>query len=373
MAQGQWHVNNKGNAGKCNADKQECPFGSDEHFQTKDEAVAFYEQKQQKSLFQNFAKKNRKVLYKFVATGGVMLSAVSLVGCDDSIQVNDNGDIEISVEGEGFEIDTETGEVTETPSDGGGQDTEATESSSTPENIDAVLWQGKDLQPSPEEIQEAHETLNSLIVADELNRDGDYDRDEMFGGFGSGVVEGIQARDLPNAIFGDNGKASGGYMMDPYTGERIELSAENKADIDTEHIVALKEITESERIVINTSSEAEAIKQDPQLIHEYVQQGESSLTEEEISEIEQDPEALEKYYLDTEEKKAIANSDNNLTMVSSSENRSKGSRDPGEWMPYEPAHCTYIVSAIKVKGEFSLSVDNDEESVMRDVLESKCS
>lgn len=368
-----WHVNKKGETGKCKAVQEQCPFGGEEkHFSTQQAAQNYYEETQQKSLFNDLSANRKKKFYKFVATGGVMLSAVSLVGCESSIEINDNGDVGITVEGE--EIWFETESPSQDPVETEEESSEIEESSPAPDSLDGVLWQGKELQPSAEEIQEAENTLDSLIIADELNRDGDYDRDEMFGSFKSGTVEGIQLRDLPNATFGENAKADGGYMMDPYTGERVELSAENKSDIDTEHIVALKEAVESERIIINTDSEAEAIKQDPQLIREYVQQGESNLTEKEISEIEQDPELLDKYYLDNDRKKDIANDEDNLAMVSSSANRSKGDRDAGTWMPdYEPAHCIYIVSAIKVKGQYNLSVDPDEEAVMRDTLENKCS
>ena len=362
MKKQQWHINGKGETGKCSA-TIECPFGADApHFDTAQEAREHYEKTQQKSLFKNTVRKKR--FYKFVATGGVMLSAVSLVGCESSIEVNDDGGIGISVEGEEIWIDTEE---TEEPSDNGG-------SQPAPDSLEGVLWQGQELQPTQEEVDAAYETLDNLIVADELNRDGDYEREEMFGGWQSGTVEGIQSRDLPFAEFGDNGKASGGYMMDPYTGEEILLSSDNKSDIDTEHIVPLKEITESERIVVNTDSEAQALKEDPQLIREYVQQGESNLTDEEISAIEQDPSLLENYYLDSDDKAEIANSEMNLTMVSSSANRSRGDKDPGQWMPdYEPVHCTFIVSQITVKGEYNLSVDSDEEAVMRDVLDNKCS
>lgn len=375
--QKKWHVNRKGETGKCSA-KLECPFGGDDkHFDSREQAQSYYEQTQSKSLFKNvLSKSTKKKAYKFIAVGGVMLSAVSLVGCDSSIQINDDGDVGINVEGEEIWFETEEPSSEESsPSEASKEsDSGSSTTSPAPDSLDGVLWQGEEIKPSAEEVQNAMNTLDSLIIVDELNRDGDYDRDEMFGGWQSGTVEGIQARDLPFAEFGDNGKASGGYMMDPYTGERVELSTENTADADTEHIVPLKEVVESERIVVNTSSEAQALKEDPQLIYEYVQQGESNLTDEEISAIENDPELLEGYYLDADEKKEIANSSDNLTMVSSSANRSRGDKDPGRWMPdYEPIHCTFIVSQIQVKGEYSLSVDSAEEAVMRDVLENKCS
>lgn len=364
-----WHVNDKGNAGRCNATtEQGCPFGNaDEHYNTKAEALYAYETKNNDQVFSNtlIKKSSKQKFYKFVAISGVALSSVSLVGCDSNISITDDGNIEIEVEGESYEFETD-GSESEEPSDDEGN------YGSSPTDPNSVLWQGKSIQPSDEEIEEAKTNLDQLVIVDELNRT-DYNRDEMFGSFKSGVVEGIQLRDLPNATFGDNAKANGGYMMDPYTGERVELSSENKSDIDTEHIVALKEITESERIVINTDSEAEAIKEDPQLIYDYVDMGESNLTDEEIQDIIDNPENLEHYYLDSDAKKEIANSEDNLTMVSSSANRSKGDKDPADWMPsYDTVHCTYIVSSIKVKHDYGLSIDNSENEVMQDVLENKC-
>lgn len=367
-----WHINDKGNAGRCKATTEDgCPFGSlEEHYNTKAEALYAYETKNNGEIFSNtLAKKpSKQKFYKFIAIGGVALSSVSLVGCESNISITDDGNVEIEVEGESYEFETGESDAEE-PSTSGTDEGYSNPSTTDP---DSVLWQGKSIQPTAEEVEEAKANLDQLVIADELNRT-DYNRDEMFGSFKSGVVESIQLRDLPNATFGDNAKADGGYMMDPYTGDRIELSSENKSDIDTEHIVALKEITESERIVINTESEAEAIKEDPQLIYDYVDMGESNLTEEEIQHIIDNPDNLEHYYLDADSKKEIANSEDNLTMVSSSANRSKGDKDAADWMPsYDAVHCTYIVSSIKVKHDYGLSIDDAESEVMQDVLTNKC-
>lgn len=385
-----WHVNNKGNAGRCGAEKGGCPFGEQiDHYDTKAEALYAYETKKSDETFSNtltkktrIGKNNKQKMYKFVAIGGVALSSVSLVGCESDISINDQGDVEVTVEGEEYTIETDTEEpetegttAEPTEAETSSEEESNEESSTDPSTVnpDSVLWMGEDIYPSSEEVNEAKAQLNELVVVDELDRP-DYDRQEMFGGFKSGVVESIQLRDLPNAEFGDNAKAAGGYMMDPYTGDRIELSSENTSDIDTEHIIALKEVVESERIVINTDSEAEAIKEDTQLLRDYVSMGESNLTEEEIAAIESNPENLDHYYLDDDAKKEIANSEDNLTMVSSSANRSKGDQDAGDWLipDYEPAQCTYIVSAIKVKTNFGLSVDELESNAMRDTLENKC-
>jgi len=369
-----WHVNQEtGNVGKCSASIKSCPFGEEsEHYSSRAEALYAYESANSKNTFnQTLKKKNNKSLtkkaYRFVALGGVALSSMSLVACESDIAVSDDGNIEITVDGETVDIETssEPSEPTESASDSSNE-----ESSST--SNEEIVWQGRSIQPSSEEVEEAKNNLNELVIADELVRP-DYSRDEMFGSFKSGTVESIQLRDLPNAEFGENAKADGGYMIDPYTGDHVEISAENRADIDTEHIIALKEVTESERIVINSDSEAQAIKEDPQLLYDYVDSGEANFTEEEIQSIMNNPEDLDLYYLDSDAKKDIANDEDNLAIVGSSANRSKGDQDPGQWMPsYEPIHCTYIVSSIKVKTNYNLSVDSQEESVMRDTLENKC-
>lgn len=367
-----WHTNDRtGHTSRCRATTVDgCPFGTaEEHYDTKAEALYAYETKNADKLFANSVLKpartnSRKSLnkkaYKFMALGGVALSSMSLAACDSDITFNDDGGIEITVEGEKFEIDTET-EGTET------------EPEYTPTAEGEVLWKGQPIQPSAEEVEQAKQSLAELVVVEEIDR-YDYDRDEMFGSFKSGTVEGIQLRDLPYATFGDNAKADGGYTIDPYTGERVEISAENTSDIDTDHIVPLKEITRSERIIINSDSEAEAIKQDPQLIYDYVANGESNLTEEEIQAIINEPELLDNYYLNADQKKDIANDEVNLAVVGSSSNREKSDQDPGQWMPsYSPIECVYVIDSIKVKDAYGLSVDSVESEAMRDTLENKCS
>lgn len=369
-----WHTNDKtGKTDRCRATTADgCPFGTlEEHYDTKAEALYAYETKNADKLFANSMSKPtstsrkslNKKMYKFMALGGVALSSMSLVGCESDISVNDDGGIEITVEGEKFKIDTDTE----------GTEEEGSGPEYSPTDEGEVLWKGRPIQPSAEEVEQAKQNLDGLVVVEELGR-YDYDRDEMFGGFKSGTVEGIQLRDLPYATFGDNAKADGGYTIDPYTGERVEISEENTSDIDTDHIVPLKEITESERVIINSESEAEAIKQDPQLLYDYVDNGESNLTEEEIQSVINDPDMLDNYYLNTDQKKDIANDEDNLAVVGSSSNREKSDQDPGQWMPsYSPMECVYVIDSIKVKDAYGLSVDTVESEAMRDTLENKCS
>lgn len=54
-----FHINNDGEAGKCNATKGNCPFGNEnEHFNTKEEARAFYEGVQSNRVFNTVPVKN---------------------------------------------------------------------------------------------------------------------------------------------------------------------------------------------------------------------------------------------------------------------------------------------------------------------------
>lgn len=61
-----------------------------------------------------------------------------------------------------------------------------------------------------------------------------------------------------------------------------------------------------------------------------------------------------------------------LIAVSASSNRSKGARDPAEWLPPDASyHCSYVEQWIEVKLYWDLSVDPNEAAVLNDVL-SRC-
>jgi hypothetical protein len=50
-----------------------------------------------------------------------------------------------------------------------------------------------------------------------------------------------------------------------------------------------------------------------------------------------------------------------LIAVSLSANRSKGSRDPSEWMPpNDDYHCEYLITWVAVKDRFELTMDDKE-------------
>ena len=58
-----------------------------------------------------------------------------------------------------------------------------------------------------------------------------------------------------------------------------------------------------------------------------------------------------------------------LIAVSASSNRSKGARDPAEWLPpVQSVHCWYAAAWIQVKTRWDLAVDQNEAATLRSVL-----
>ena len=58
-----------------------------------------------------------------------------------------------------------------------------------------------------------------------------------------------------------------------------------------------------------------------------------------------------------------------LIAVSLSSNRSKGDKDPAEWMPRSTAYtCTYVRAWVAVKSRWNISVDRAEKAAIRDTL-----
>lgn len=62
-----------------------------------------------------------------------------------------------------------------------------------------------------------------------------------------------------------------------------------------------------------------------------------------------------------------------LLAVSATSNRSKGDRDPAEWLPERTAYqCEYVRAWIQVKQYYGLSVDSLEKAALSDVLNNVC-
>lgn len=192
---------------------------------------------------------------------------------------------------------------------------------------DGVQFQGKSLQPSAEEIAQAQATLAELKVTPE-NEGAYYNRAEQFGrSFQTGVVGRLEHRDIPSGTFNNpapQARAIAGSFIDPYTGEEVTVVKGSSTDTDVDHIVPLKEVVGSE---------------DPS------------------------------HPLSQNQRLSIANDFDNLQIVGSSVNRSKGDKDPGEWMPPNAAsHLRYAIATINVKAKYGLTVDQAEHDALAQAL-----
>ena len=61
-----------------------------------------------------------------------------------------------------------------------------------------------------------------------------------------------------------------------------------------------------------------------------------------------------------------------LIAVSSTSNRSKGDRDPSNWLPDEDSMCEYVAGWIAVKARWSLSMDQSEHGRLKNILKDRC-
>ncbi|MBR8745102.1 HNH endonuclease family protein, partial [Nocardiopsis sp. MG754419] len=62
-----------------------------------------------------------------------------------------------------------------------------------------------------------------------------------------------------------------------------------------------------------------------------------------------------------------------LWAVSASTNRSKGDRDPSQWMPPRTAiHCDYVKAWVNVKHRYGLSVTSAEKSSIQSTINTRC-
>lgn len=322
-----FHVNDKGDVLPCRAGSAErCPVSAPEgmsgnnHFDDKEMARAEYEknmesfaispiaQKNQKrgSSVSRRSKKFRKVFQKAASVAGIAAVSFSLAACDDSLS-----DISSYI-----------------PDSSSSSDSSSSQSS---KDLSNVYFQGRPLKPSQEEVDEAYSQLSKLEVREEL-KDVYYDRKEMYGrSFQTGVVGRLEHRDIPEGVFKNSApqsRAIGGSFVDPYTGEEVEVVKGSSQDTNVDHIVPLKEATESQR-------------------HE----GEMSESK----------------------RKEIANDPENLIVVGASVNKEKSDSDIADWIPsYEPSQCIYVVQSIKVRDKYDLTVDSREAKAMKEVLDSKC-
>ena len=74
-----------------------------------------------------------------------------------------------------------------------------------------------------------------------------------------------------------------------------------------------------------------------------------------------------------EQRKAFANDPDNLLAVKASENRSKGAKDPGKWLPSDSRyHCIYVAKWLFVKLKYDLEIDTDEQKAINEVVSVNC-
>jgi hypothetical protein len=126
---------------------------------------------------------------------------------------------------------------------------------------------------------------------------------------------------IPATLSADGCDVLAGLWLDPYTGQQFT----NPSDLDIDHMVPLAEAHESGG-----------------------------------------------WRWDADKKSAYANDLHNakaLVAVSASANRSKGSRDPAQWLPTDPAlQCEYVKNWVEVKRRHGLEMDVAEAAAIETVL-----
>lgn len=355
---GKFHTNKKGITNSCYADKEPCPFGGEDgtenHYDTFGQARKAYEKDNSVKTFVPLVRRKRA---KFLAVGGVILTAISVTGCTDITTSHDFFDDEQvqQVQEKTVEYGQKTKDVVKEKGPEYGKVIkdkgseygkklqekidkaldEKSDNYSSPQtgsNADPneVYYQGRTLQPSAQDIKEARNNLKGIKIMPERS-DYDYNREVSYGGFKSGVVGEMERRDVTNGVFESNSKSAraiGGYFIDPYTGDKVEIIKGSSNDTNVDHIVALHEVEKS----IDRNKP-----------------------------------------LSDEQKVSIANDPDNLIIVGAAVNKSKSDKDAADWMPsYDPAICTYTVSVIKVKSNYELTMDSLEAQAIEDALNTKC-
>ncbi len=166
-----------------------------------------------------------------------------------------------------------------------------------------------------------------LVIAEEI--DVPYDRDDWHKRWldedrdcQSARTEVLIEESLENpALSADGCKVLSGLWHDPYTGKTFT----DPRNLDIDHVVPLKEAHES---------------------------GGALWTD--------------------ERRRAYANhlgNPNHLIAVSAGANRSKGAKDPAEWLPTdEQFHCDYVLIWTEIKEAWELTVDPAEAAAVREVL-----
>ncbi|MDT0305106.1 HNH endonuclease family protein [Streptomonospora wellingtoniae] len=180
--------------------------------------------------------------------------------------------------------------------------------------------------PASEEIEQALSDLSEAEVGAEGSGAG-YEREE----FGSSWIDtddngcptrhDILARDLRAARVADDCTVTRGVLEDPYTGERIDFSAEDPMEVQIDHLVPLA-------LAWRTGA------------------GE----------------------WDRDTRVEFANDRDNLIAADGPANQSKGDSGPGEWQPYPPFRCAYAVAYVDVVDAYGLRLPSADRAALEEML-----
>lgn len=356
------------------------------HFNTKEEGRAFFEQHMKPALFASSQRKNRLKLptgfKNLSAVGGALVLSFSVTACDvaanpatiapptstpttsssptpTSSSVRDKVSSAEQKTRDGLDkisdtIAKDSPSWKQTAKDKAGQLSEAAkrEAAKVRDSVNqaktsgnsgssvsgsgsdvkvsskGVYFQGKSLTPTQAEIANAKAQLAKLHVAPE--KSVNYNRAEQFGrSFQTGVVGGLEHRDIPNATFvssSSTSRASGGSFVDPYSGKTVTIVKGSSQDTAVDHVVALSEAYKS---------------------------GADSWSQ--------------------EQRLKYANDPNVLAVVDHGVNSAKSDYDASQWLPsYAPAQCRFVIAQISIKSSYNLNVDSKEKEALSSVLSSRC-
>ncbi|WP_238580690.1 HNH endonuclease family protein [Streptomonospora alba] len=198
--------------------------------------------------------------------------------------------------------------------------------SAPPAEGPTVPESGPAAPPGAERIEQAESRLQDAEVAPESSG-ADYERDE-FGsswidtdGNGCPTRHDVLARDLRRVRVADDCTVTRGVLEDPYTGERVEFSADDPMEVQIDHVVPLA-------LAWRTGASE----------------------------------------WDRDTREEFGNDPGNLIAADGPANQAKGDSGPGEWQPYPPFRCTYAVAYVGVVDEYGLRLPPDDHAALEETL-----
>ncbi|MFD0803339.1 HNH endonuclease family protein, partial [Streptomonospora algeriensis] len=197
---------------------------------------------------------------------------------------------------------------------------------SAPADTPAAPESGPAAPPAAEQIEQAESDLQDAEVAPETSG-ADYERDE-FGsswidtdGNGCPTRHDVLARDLHRARVADDCTVIRGVLEDPYTGDRIEFSADEPMEVQIDHVVPLA-------LAWRTGASE----------------------------------------WDRDTRVEFGNDPDNLIAADGPANQAKSDSGPGEWQPYPPFRCAYAVTYMDVIDEYGLWLPPEDHAVLEETL-----